>query len=269
MQCESAYVERISNNYNRAHAHLFGRKDAERRYLECWGLTLRSYPPKDIGCDEKRLSRSEEFCLFTALHFLKYRLKKSVAKSRERYLALYLALRNRAISANWLLVLDRVKKFTRQGSHGIDKCQLIEGGNLALIAAVDCFDPWVKVRLSTYACHSIHRSFYRHFRKRVHQIHVTEFINDLDYTEDDESDLWVDRLRVVLRSGCLTSQEQEVIERRFGCTGDPETSDTHASFTAFPKIAADWGMCKERVRQIQNSALRKIKHKLECDSFLH
>ena len=51
--------------------------------------------------------------------------------------------------------------------------------------------------------------------------------------------------------GCLTERERNIIEMRFGLTGKKSMT--------LQKIGKKFGLTRERIRQIQNIALKKIK----------
>jgi len=251
MQCSDKYVRRVIDKYNRHHAIAFVQKGAEQRFLIPLGLTLKRFPPDDFGNNRNRLNPSEEFELFAALHYIKYKITKTkIRKCRERYLQVYLALRNRGISANWTLVLNCAKRHAERFKNGVDRVELIERGYMSLISSVDGFDPWRGYRFSTYACDSITRSFFN--RARV--IRATISIEDVDdigiKTADEDHELWLERVNLLLQSDSLDSREKEILNYRF-----------HEKLT-LKEVGAIWGLTKERVRQIQNKGLAKLKEGL-------
>ncbi len=87
-----------------------------------------------------------------------------------------------------------------------------------------------------------------------------------DHTEADTEDLFMqgalqDHVRSLL--DILPERERYVVERRYGLTGDENTT--------LEEIGAGLGVTRERVRQIQSSALRRLRayaHKAELGSFL-
>lgn len=264
MECNDKYVRRVANKYNRRHVIAFIQTRAEQRFLIPLGLTLKRFPPDNFGNNCDRMNHSEEFELFVALHYVKYKITKTkLSKCKERYLQIYLALRNRGISANWPLVLNCVKRHAERFKNGIDKMQLIEHGYLSLINSVDGFDPWRGYRFSTYACNSITRSFFN----RAQIIRHIVSIEDIDDNKvmltrphqksiDKNHELWVERLNLLLQSDNLGSREKEVLNYRF-----------HEQLT-LKEVGAIWGLTKERVRQIQNEALTKLREELIKDPIL-
>ncbi len=256
MECSNKYVRRVIKNYNRRHVIAFVQKRAEQKFLAPLGLTLRSVPPDPFGNNCDRLDAPREFELFAALHYIKYKLTQTKSKRQERYLQIYLALRNRGISANWPLVLNCVKRHAERFTMRLDRAQLTERGYMSLIYAVDGFDPWKGYRFSTYACNAITRSFFN----RVHVIRPVISIDEVDdigeATTNDDYELWLERLRILLRSNNLSTREKEVLQYRF-----------HEKLT-LKEVGARWELTKERVRQIQVDAMTKLKDCLIKDSLL-
>jgi len=65
-----------------------------------------------------------------------------------------------------------------------------------------------------------------------------------------ETRLLRDQIREMLLT--LTPRERRVIERRFGLTGEHDDTLT--------AIGRDIGVTRERIRQIESTALRKLRH---------
>jgi RNA polymerase primary sigma factor len=81
-------------------------------------------------------------------------------------------------------------------------------------------------------------------------------------TPDAQTELYVERLNRALNDnlGALTELESKVLEQRF-----PTTSEQRLTFR---EIGDSIGLSKERVRQIQNIALNKLRDVMEQDSVL-
>ena len=257
MDISDKYVQRVTNKYNRRHVIAFVQKKAERRFLGPLGLSLKRLPSASFGDDCSRLSRDEEFELFAALHYMKYKIIKAKAlKCKERYLEIYIALRNRAISANWPLVLNCVKRHAERFESWLDKAQLIERGYMSLIYCVDGFDPWRGYRFSTYACNGITRSFFN--RDQITRIMVPiDDVGDIGYKVPDENyELWLERLEIALQSDSLSSREKKVLRCRF------------RDKLTLKETGNIWGLTKERIRQIQIGAIAKLKEGMNKDPIL-
>lgn len=267
MECKDGYVERIVEKYNRKHVTAFVRKNAEQKFLGPFGLRFRASPSFAFGNSTILLDPKEEFRLFTALHFMKYKLKKS-RRHRDRYFDIYIALRNRGISANWALVPNCIEKHTRRFSYA-DLPTLMEKGNEALIAAVDCFDPWMGFRFSTYGCNAILKSFLRKPSVSPTTSPIDDKLSDAlaDKRVDDNQELWLERLETIMRLHLLAHREKEVLMYRFGCFG--HKIDNDKGRLTLEEVAQKWNVTKERVRQIQVEALRKLREKLSIDTILY
>lgn len=257
MECGDKYVQRVISKYNRRHVIAFVQKKAERRFLAPLGLTLKHFPSADFGNNRDRLNFREEFELFASLHYMKYKITKvKIRKCRDRYLQIYLTLRNRGISANWLLVHSCVQRHMERFKKGIDKAQLIERGYISLISSVDGFDPWLGYRFSTYACNSITRSFLNRDRIIRPAIPIDEVNNIGIELADEEHELWLERMSLLLQSDHLSPKEKEVLRCRF-----------YAKLT-LKEVGIVQGLTKERIRQIQMEALAKLRDGLNKDTVL-
>lgn len=178
--------------------------------------------------------------------------------------------RCRIVQANVPLVLAMAKR-TRLCN--VDFAELISEGNMALLRSVDKFDCGRGFKFSTYACRAILKSFSRVAMRtgRYRGRFPTEFDPTLEkshYAEEQrelhEAEC-VDELRGIIRnnSALLNDVEVRVLQARFalgpvdGLDGDgPKTLE---------QVGLLIGVTKERVRQIQNKALAKLRSKLQED----
>jgi len=256
MECkDDKYIAYVGQKYNKCHGPVFAQKYAEAKYLKPLGLSLRVFPQRR---DEtfQRLSSQEEFDLFSALHFVKYKLSKCHWKQRDRYFQNYLFLRNRAISCNWPLITKCVLAYIERSSIEADIHDLHERGYFALISAVDGFDPWKGFCLSTYAYSAIQKSFYRKYKKSVNTLPIEDFVEAIYYEDKDEG-YWIEVLKKLLRTDLLSMREKKVLAYRFGCFG--LNDHCPGSRYSLQAVGLQMQLSKERVRQIQNIAIEKIR----------
>jgi len=151
-----------------------------------------------------------------------------------------------------------------------DLHELVSEGNLALVRCVDRFDCSRGFRFSTYCCSAILRACSRAAarasrRQLVFPVGLDSWIEHGDLAESKReaalSDS-LDDLRTVMAENMahLTPVEQIIIEQRFDL-------DRPGVAAARPKSLAQMGkalrVSKERVRQIQIGALRKIRVAME------
>jgi RNA polymerase sigma factor (sigma-70 family) len=243
------------------------RPNAEQRYL---------VPEiNELVAQQGRLSTPDEIKLFQAFHMCGYlanRDKKTNAgreTKRYRELAdLRQRIRERLVDANLGLVYELVgrNRFTN-----VDNDELVSDGLYALLQAVDAFNPWRGFRFSTYACNAILRAFIRHSmaESRHRQTAPVSFDPDMDQgsnvqdLRDNAQALYTERLAGLLDGNDLDMNETElfVLSRRF-------PSDPGRKRQTLEQIGRDIHVSKERVRQIQNGALVKLRSAMEADPIL-
>ncbi len=165
---------------------------------------------------------------------------------------------------NLALVLAMAKR-TRLGD--VDFAEIVSEGNMALLRAVDKFNVERGFKFSTYACRAILKAFSRTAMKsgRHRMRFPVEFEPDLEKSD------WSDRKRDQVEEDCvdelkqivdrnlaeLSDVEQTVIRRRFNWEQQEENTLT------LEEVGKIIGVTKERVRQIQNKALIKIRNVME------
>ena len=177
------------------------------------------------------------------------------------------AARAQIVQANLPLVLAMAK---RTKLTGVDFSELISEGNMALLRSVDKFDCSKGFKFSTYACRAILKSFSRvairssRYRSRF----PTEFdpalekSDFIDRKRQEVEEFCVDELRSILTENLanLNDVEKKVIRARFAL--DAIDSEQAQPMT-LEQVGEIIGVTKERVRQIQNKALEKLRQTLE------
>lgn len=230
------------------------------------------------------LTGAEERVLFLQFNYARYviwNIQEAVKKSADKrptpeqaqeMLKWYRKsdeMREQIAETNLALVLAMAKR-TRMSE--VDFADLVSEGNMALLRAVDKFDCERGFKFSTYACRAILKAFSRQGMKlsKYRQRFPTDFdpklekSNHLDTKRSDfVSDAASEVKRIVLENqASLTDIERTVINHRFRLEG--QTEDKPMTLEQVGQII---GVTKERVRQIQNKALEKIRLELET-SFL-
>ena len=224
----------------------------------------------------KLMSAAEERLMFLRFNYSKFRLIQIQDKVKKTGLTKQLAtdaiewhrrfehFREYLTRTNLALVLAMAKR-TRLGD--VDFAEVVSEGNMALLRAVEKFSIDRGFKFSTYACRAILKAFSRAALKA--NKHRTRFPVDFD-PELEKSD-WADRRRDDVEDDCLdelkaivdrnladlTNVEQTVIRQRFNWE---QVQDSPLTLEEVGKII---GVTKERVRQIQNKALLKIRHVME------
>ncbi len=266
----------------------FARAGAEQRFApEVVSGTLPEPTERaNPGLPERgpTLTREQEIELFLSFNYCRYRMMKilrafagkrlTAAATREllKWDRGALHYRDQIIQANLGLVPSMVE---RSRLTGVDFAELISEGQMALLRSVDKFDCSRGFKFSTYACRAILTSISRAvaMMSRYRAQFPTEYDPDLqksDFIEtrraDDEAHCMEELLGILANNTAdLTVTEQKVLSERFGVRsggrgkrGTPKT---------LRQVAEVFGVTKERVRQIQNKALEKLRGALDEQVF--
>jgi RNA polymerase sigma factor (sigma-70 family) len=222
------------------------------------------------------MSAAEERLMFYRFNFCKAKLGRIKRKILAEGLTLESAkeflewhrkfehFREYLVRTNLALVLAMAKR-TRLGD--ADFPEIVSEGNMALLRAVEKFDVDRGFKFSTYACRAILKAFSRTAMKATR--HRTRF--PVEFEPDLEKSDWQDRRRDAVEEDCidelkaivernladLSNIEQTVIRRRFNWKQADESPLT------LEEVGRIIGVTKERVRQIQNKALAKIRAVME------
>lgn len=230
------------------------------------------------------LTTPQEQMLFMRLNYARMRVSQILTKSCGKQLSpaatrrllawgrRALTTRSAIVRLNMPLVLAMAKR-TRLSN--IDFNEMISEGNMALLRSVEKFDSSRGFKFSTYSCRAILKSFSRVAMRasRYRGQFPTEFdpaMERSDYAERRREGVvkdCVDELKEILLDNVagLSEVEKTVIHERFAI-GKPRIEGVKAAKT-LEQVGNIIGVTKERVRQIQNNALKKIRVALE-DKFL-
>ena len=173
--------------------------------------------------------------------------------------------REQIAETNLALVLAMAKR-TRMSE--VDFADLVSEGNMALLRSVDKFDCGRGFKFSTYACRAILKAFSRQGMKlsKYRQRFPTDFDPALEKSNHletvralHERECAEEVKHIVLNNEAdLSDVEKTVIHHRFGL----ELKADQVPLT-LEQVGQIIGVTKERVRQIQNKALEKIRLALE------
>lgn len=227
--------------------------------------------------EESSLSSAEEILLFQRYNYSRMRLMQVLERLDGEvpfeFVCDLLCWAHRAMDArgqlarcNLPLVLAMAK---RTRLNGLDFNELISEGNFALLRSVDKFDCSRGFKFSTYACRAILKSFSRVAMRtsRYRGQFPTEFdplLEKSDFVDRKRDDLegqCVAEIRDIILNNraALNDVEQTVIRERFALNA----SSLPAKPKTLEQVGEMIGVTKERVRQIQNKALSKIRGILE------
>gem|GEM_PF-833089 len=225
-------------------------------------------------CAEPLLSAETECLLFRRLNYLKFRahtLQQSVNRASpnqggilliEELLQEAATIRDRIIKANMRLVISIVKKFVGP-QHSFD--DLLSEGAMGLMHAVDKFDWDRGFRFSTYAYRAIARNIYHVvFECNRENARFVSGLDDVLFLTPDEhgvgwmsEDRWkLLRLHMKGLLGRLDRREQFIIRSRFAL-------GAHRNVRTLQSLANRLGISKERVRQLEQRAVEKLRKMAE------
>ena len=215
------------------------------------------------------LSHDSERELFRRYNYLKCKadalrreidvnhIRTSQLKQIEALLLQANAVKNQIIRANLRLVVSIAKKHVG-GAQTL--FELISDGNVSLMRAVEKFDYARGFRFSTYSSWAIMRNFARSVPRERYQLDRFTTGNDeiLDIAAGlrtyDPNEVNLAELResidVVLAQ--LTPTERSIVIEHYGLDEDGATK-------TLEQLATRLGLSKERVRQIEIAAFRKLR----------
>jgi RNA polymerase primary sigma factor len=168
------------------------------------------------------------------------------------------AVKDLLIKANMRLVVNIAKRHAGQTDNFFE---LLSDGNMSLIRAVEKFDYGRNFKFSTYASWAIMKNFARtipdekHRRERFLTGHdeVFEVAPDL---RSDEHEILATHERATHSVNRLLEylepREREIIRMRAGL-------DDHAKGMTLEEIGQQFGITKERVRQLNARAMKKLR----------
>lgn len=221
-------------------------------------------------CEAALLQPEEERLLFRRMNFAKYRadqLRRQLDPARpsralidrvEALLQRARADRDRIVQANLRLIVSLAKKFTTP-VFSFDA--LLSEGIATLLKAVEKFDYARGYRFSTYATLAVRRSLYRWVKQthRDQQRFAAADEQSLEHTADAASTDGLSERRYRELSQALTGllerlnpREREIISRRFGLSHDGD-------LPSLQQLAGEFGVCKERIRQLERRALDRLR----------
>ncbi len=240
--------------------------------------------PKDVGAELAPLyelpllNKDQEQHQFRKMNYLKFRAANlrleflnedgndvDPAKVRtqtldeiERLVAEADAVKKLLINANMRLVVNIAKKHIHQAE---SLFELISDGNLSLMRAVEKFDFGRGFKFSTYASWAIIKNFARSIpdektrRERFLTGHEEIFEVKPD-TRADEHEALATQERATHSVNRLLEflepREREIIRMRAGL-------DDHAKGMTLEEIGQQFGITKERVRQLNARAMKKLR----------
>lgn len=230
-------------------------------------------PPQLLALYETPLlSKEQEQHLFRKMNYLKFcaaqlhlqnRKSKKTLAAMERILSAAEEVRNQIVEANLRLSLNFAKK--NHESLGKDLFDAWHDITLQMMRAADKFDYGRGNKFSTYATWAFIKNTMR--EKEVRQtktIHATSAQFDMEDTRTADLSLEEYRetnkilLEKLFDGANIEQREKEILDLRTGLTSGNEMT--------LKEVGEKIGITKERVRQLQARAMRKIRAYIEITS---
>jgi RNA polymerase sigma factor (sigma-70 family) len=222
------------------------------------------------------LSREQEFHLFRKMNYLKHKARRlreglDPIKARTQDLDQIEELQEEAtrvkellISCNMRLVVSIAKRHSAQTDNFFE---LLSDGNVSLIRAVEKFDCFRGNKFSTYASWAIMKNYARSIPEEKHrrERYVTGHEEVFDVAPDtrtDEQECLASAEQATHKVNRLLSlldpREREIIRMRAGL-------DSGSEGMTLEKIGEKLGITKERVRQLNVRAMKKMRSLAELN----
>ncbi len=197
------------------------------------------------------------------MHYAAWRASKATTNWQQaHWRRIHNETRNRIVVGNRKLVYRAVQKWMPSSLAADDlaaECQIV------LLKAVAAFNPWMGIRFSTYAftclMRALSRLMRRHLADRLAHARPLESLvsGEPSCREFEEpSDPRLEQLGELIGDNAtvLTAREKLVIRRRYHLNDGGKETQT------LEQLGHDLGLSKERVRQVQQAALQKLREAL-------
>ncbi len=276
------YDKLKDTNFKFMHSPQFDSKLAEQRLFavevnlsgakEIWASILahnHTEFPFDSVSKKILLTTKEEVAVFLQYNFVKYKMSKILNTHRSQltnvklqllsyWHSRYLELHEKVLLANLGLVI----KVARRMGMLVDResADLIQEGVMACMRAIEGFNVDRKFKFSTYAWSAIKKSIIRYLevrKKKIGFMQAPESVSQVHSVQESHvlktTDMGFEDLRRVMDSNSagLSPIEIEIIKHRY--TGG----------LTLQKIGDLVNLTKERVRQLQETALAKLRVAME------
>ena len=207
---------------------------------------------------------------------------KPISREKEKELLIKakngdLKAQNEILTSNLRFVFNIASRYKGNGAAISD---LISEGNLGLVKAIQKFDPSKDVKFISYAVWWIRNAMQEFIKKRQASLNIEkeeEVLNKPLFSKGipDSEDEWIERRDVVLSDeedeekrelhknqrkvidalmSKLCGREKAIIEKYYGIYGNKSKN--------LEELGKELGITKERVRQIKEQGLKKLRSEI-------
>ncbi len=262
---------------------LFASPDADALILDVprpkgEGKKSKAKPPKDLPAYLRSLyevplmTAEQEVDAFRRYNYVKYKaatlvealdvcdLRKSDLNRIDDLVEVASKLRQEIVRANLRLVVSIAKKHVGWSPRFFE---VISDGNMSLMRAVEKFDFGRGFKFSTYASWAIIKNFARTIPEQHY--HLSRYVTGQEELIDATAgsapqmgrELDAQGLKKMIRESMtdLTDRERTIVTSHFGLFGSDETQ-------TLEELGKQFGVTKERVRQIERKAIDKMRSSL-------
>ncbi len=235
----------------------------------------RATPPADLPahlarlCEVELLSAEQEQAMFRSMNYLKFRAWELVSRldrdaadgqmieEAELLLGAAREIRDQLVQANMRLAISVVKKFvTPQRSFD----DMLSDGIFSLMQAVEKFDFSRGFRFSTYAYRAIARNAYRKIQDAQKEaVRLVSAEGEVYEVADQGPSTSLDERTWELLRGALSHLLQRLDRREQFILRGRYALGAHRKVKTFQSLADKLGLSKERVRQLEQRAVAKLR----------
>lgn len=220
-------------------------------------------------CEVQLLTADEERLLFRTMNYLKFRADlmrrdldavhpdPEAVQNAEKLLEAAERVRNQLIQANMRLVISVVKKFVSP-QRSFD--EMLSDGIYSVMQAVDKFDYNRGFRFSTYAYRAIARNAYRKIQDAQREsLRLVNSEDEVYEVEDQGLSSSLDERTWELLRGVLAGLMKRLDRREQFILRGRYALGSHRKVKTFQSLADKLGLSKERVRQLEQRAVAKLR----------